>query len=388
MEFNKKLENIDFSGISKIVRKANSVGGDLIRLEIGDVEFNPPTSILDGIFLAFEENRTHYPAFQGDNILIQNIVKWLSQYNNISVLPEQILITAGGSMALYLSLQSILNNGDEVLLPIPVWPHLHDMILLTGAVPILVPLLPETGFHLDFDLLRNNITSRTKAILINSPNNPTGTIYSKSEIQQLSNIAGEHNLTIICDEEYEAFCYNEVSIYSPIQFYNKSIICRSFSKIFSISGLRLGFIIAPSDWIPIISKWNLYSSMYNSSIVQRAVSNALVESRPFVEELVTTYKKRMLFVSSSLNKIPGIRCNSSEGAIYVWPDFREITYDDIKLADYLLEKEGVVTVPGSVFGQNGKGFLRISLACSDTEIERALIKIKNAVNHLIKFGIK
>lgn len=388
MEFNKKLDNIDFSGISKIVRKANSLGGDLIRLEIGDVEFNPPSSISKGILLAFDEKRTHYPAFQGDNILIQNIVKWLFQYNNISVSPEQILITAGGSMALYLALQSILNSGDEVLLPIPVWPHLHDMILLTGAVPILIPLLPETGFHLDFYLLRQNITSRTKAILINSPNNPSGTIYTKSELKQLSNFAREHDLTIICDEEYEAFCYNEESICSPIQFYNKTIICRSFSKTFSISGLRLGFIIAPADWIPIISKWNLYSSMYNSSIVQRAVSNALVESRPFVEELVATYKKRMLLVSSSLNKIPGVRCNSSEGAIYVWPDFREITYDDVKLADYLLQKEGIVTVPGSVFGQNGKGFLRISLACKDTDIERALIKIKNAVNHLIKIGIK
>ena len=387
MKFNKKLDNIDFSGISKIVKKANAIGGDLIRLEIGDVDFNPPSSIHEGINLAFNENKTHYPAFQGDNVLIANIVRWLQVYNNIIVKPEQILITAGGSMALYLSLQTILNYGDEVLLPIPVWPHLHEMILLAGGVPKLIPLQPETGFHLDFELLKKSISSKTKAILINTPNNPTGTIYTKDEIFELGRIAAEHDLTIISDEEYEAFCFNESHISSPIQFYPKSIVCRSFSKMFSISGLRLGFLIAPTEWIPIISKWNLYSSMYNSSIVQRAVSNALVESRDFVNDLVSTYKIRMQKASTSLNNIQGVKCNASEGAIYLWPDFRDITIDDVKLANYILETAKVVTVPGSVFGDNGRGFLRISLACNDNILETALIRVNESVEKLIKQGI-
>lgn len=388
MEFNKKLETIDFSGISKIVKKANAIGGDLIRLEIGDVEFNPPSSIQEGINLAFIESKTHYPAFQGDPDLINSIVKWLNIYNNISVKPEQILITAGGSMALYLSLQTILNNGDEVLMPIPVWPHLQEMVLLAGGIPKLIPSLSDTGFHLDFELLSKSVTSRTKAIIINTPNNPTGTIYSKDEIIALAALAAKHDLTIISDEEYEAFCFQESPFTSPIQHYPKSIICRSFSKTFSISGLRLGFLIAPAEWIPIISKWNLYSSMYNSSIVQRAVSNALTQSRNFVVNLVDTYKSRMLKVSTSLSNIPGVKCNLSEGAIYVWPDFREITTNDVELANYFLETAKVVTVPGSIFGENGKGFLRISLACKDEEIDKAIFRITDAVNKITREGIQ
>ena len=387
MEFNRKLDNIDFSGISKIVKKANAIGGDLIRLEIGDVEFSPPGSILDGINLAFTESKTHYPAFQGDPDLINSIVNWLNVYNHIFVKPEQILNTAGGSMALYLSLQTILNNGDEVLMPIPVWPHLHDMVVLAGGVPKLIPSLTEAGFHLDFELLSRSVTSKTKAIVINTPNNPTGTIYSKNEIITLAAFAAKYDLTIISDEEYEAFSFQESPFTSPIQHYPKSIICRSFSKTFSISGLRLGFLIAPAEWIPIISKWNLYSSMYNSSIVQRAVSNALIVSRNFVADLVDTYKTRMLKVSTSLNNIQGIKCNLSEGAIYVWPDFREITTDDVELANYFLETAKIVTIPGSIFGANGKGFLRISLACKDADIDKAIIRINESVHKLIKEGI-
>lgn len=388
MEFNRKLKDVDFSGISNIVKRANALGGDLIRLEIGDVDFSPPTSILEGINAAFTENKTHYPAFQGDPDLINTIVTWLYETNNILVKPEQVLITAGGSMALYLSLQTILNNGDEVLLPIPVWPHLHEMIILAGGIPKPIPSISTNGFHLDFDLLAKSINAKTKAIVINTPNNPTGTVYSKDEITELAKLASKHDLTIISDEEYESFCFQDSSITSPIQYYSKVIICRSFSKMLSISGLRLGFLIAPAEWIPIISKWNLYSSMYNSSIVQRSVSHALVNSKPFVTNLVDTYKKRMQRVSAYLNNIEGVKCNLSEGAIYVWPDFGQITKDDVMLANYFLEKAKVVTVPGSVFGINGKGYLRISLACNDENIERALSRINEATLQLNKNDVK
>ena len=384
MEFNNRLNKVDFSGISKMINKANALGSDLIRLEIGDVDFDPPASIFEGISLAFQKQKTHYPAFRGDPILVECIIKWLREYSDIEVSSEQILITAGGSMALYLSLQSILNLDDEVLLPTPVWPHLEAMIYLAGGVQKPIILSSENGFHLDFEALKKSVTHKTKAELINAPNNPTGTIYTKSEMIELSKFADAHNLVIISDEEYEAFCYNEKSICSPIQFYNKTIVCRSFSKSFSMSGLRLGYIIAPTDWIPIISKCNFYSSMYNSSIVQSAVTNALINSRDFVTNLVATYKKRMIHVVNSLNMIKGVKCSLSEGGIYVWPDFREITDDDVMLANFLLEKAGIVTVPGSVFGEAGGGFLRISLACSDANIDKALQKIKDFIPQLTK----
>lgn len=378
IELNKFLLESQFSGIANVIEKANKLKDNVIRLEVGDVDLDPSKLVMEGISEALNNKKTHYPALKGESILIDEIVRSLKK-ENISISNDQILITSGGSMGMYLALQSLINYNDEVLIFEPVWPHLVQMIILAGGKPIKIPLDETNNFHLNIDKLKEAVSDRTKAIIINTPNNPTGIVYNEDEIKKLCEFADIHNLVIISDEEYCNFVYGNNKVISPISYYDKTIVSRSFSKTFSISGLRLGYIIAPSEWIKAITKWSLFSTMYSPSITQFGIADALRQNDLFPEQSRKIYEDRMNFVVENINKIKGIKCQHSEGSVYAWIKFTDSEADDQKICDTLLYDAKVALVPGRCFGESGKGYARLSLGQNIQQLEEAINRMRRII---------
>ena len=371
-KINHKLEQAQFSGIASVIEKANKLGPDIIRLEVGDVDFNPPASILAGIQEAFQKRLTHYPPLQGNQELIKQIVLLLKN-ENIEVTEDQVLICSGGSMGIYLAMQSLLNPGDDVLIFEPIWPHLVEMLVLAGVNPIKIRLDKDNRFHFDVDLIEGYITKKTKAIVINTPNNPTGTVYEEHEIKQLIDLCQKHNMIIISDEEYRVFTYGENKHISPLRYYDATIV----SKTLSISGLRIGYMVGPVNWISSIKKLKLFTTMYSSSVVQYAIAKELSDPSSFIKDMVETFEKRMHIITEGLADINGVRCIASEGSVYLWLDCSQINQDDKFVADKLLYDGKVAVVPGSYFGESGIGFLRLSLGASEAHIIEAVKRMRD-----------
>lgn len=381
MEINKRVESLQFSGIAEVIEKANSIGNDVIRLEVGDVDLDCPKEIQDGINEAFKNKKTHYPPLRGNKELIKIIMHEAKETINSDISEDNIIITPGGSMGMYYIFSTILNDGDEVILFEPLWPHLKEMIKNVGAIPMSVDLSSDYDFHINFDDLKEKINSKTKAILINTPNNPTGVIYNEKELRKLSEIAKEYGLYIISDEEYCDYYFNENYFKSPMSFYNKTLVSRSYSKQYSIAGLRIGYVIGNKRVMQQMEKFSLFTAMYSSSIVQYAIANKKEEMKYFISNSRKIMNERMQLLYDGLNDIKGLSCKKAEGGLYIWLCCKEIESDDKKFADRLLYNAKVATVPGSCFGDAGKGYLRVSLGARKEKIIDAIKRIKDEIEN-------
>lgn len=372
------VKNLKFSGIASVVDKANAINGDVIRLEVGDLDIDTSNELKIEFKKAIDNNLTHYPALVGNNKLIEKICDMLNTQEKLKIKKENILITSGGSMGMYLIFASILEKDDEVLVPMPIWPHLPEMITFCGAKVIEINSLKN--FHLDFKDLLKKITPKTKALLINTPNNPTGVIYTKEEIHSLQKICKENNIALISDEEYCDYNYTNMPFTTAIDVNSNTFVSRSFSKKYSIAGLRIGYIVANEEYIKSIKKLSLFTSMYSNSIVQEGLANFIKTSSEdnFCKHTQKLFKEKMNLLVDGFNTCKGLHANYSEGGMYVWLDVSKIG-DDQHIADMFLENAHVATVPGSCFGPNGKGFLRISLGASKENIIKAIARIKDLI---------
>lgn len=374
ININKNLNNCVFSGIADVIKKANELNEDVIRLEVGDVDLETSELVIEGLKKGIEHKNFHYPPLKGDSELIELIVNDLKK-ENIYVSKEQIIITCGGSMGMFLALNSTINTDDEIIIFEPIWPHLVEMIKIVGGKPILVPLDRNLNFHINIQELKKYITVKTKAIVINTPNNPTGVVYSKKELEELCLFAKDNNILIISDEEYCNYVYDNNKFISPLFFNDETIVSRSFSKTLSVSGLRLGYLVVPLYLINDITKMSLFTSMYPSSISQCAVIHSMKNNDNFSSIARKIFEERMNFVVNEFNKIKGVTCERSEGSVYVWVKFENCN-DDIKLCDEILNKCHVSLVPGSVFGKSGHGFARVSLGQDINQLTAAINRIK------------
>lgn len=380
-KINSKVKQLKFSGIASVIEKANKIEGDVIRLEVGDVDLDSPEEIKKGIIESLENNKTHYPPLRGNGQLLEYIANDLNSEINKDVKVSNIIITPGGSMGMFYIFSTILKENDEVIVFEPLWPHLCEMIKYVGAIPIKIGLEEKNDFHIDFEILKDKISSKTRAILLNTPNNPTGIIFSEDEMVKLAKIAKENNLYIISDEEYCDYYYDDNKFVTPLKFYDKTLISRSYSKKYSIAGLRIGYVVAESEIIDEMSKLALFTNMYSSSIVQCAIESQYKNMEYFVENARKTMQERMDLLYEGFNKIKGLSCKKSEGGLYIWLKCSEIEEDDKKFADRLLYNAKVATVPGSCFGDSGKGYLRVSLGADKEKIKQAIERIEKEVNN-------
>lgn len=377
-----RIRNIPVSGIRAIFEKARQIKG-VIRLDVGEPDMDTPLHIKEAAKKALDEGFTHYTPISGLEELREAIAEKVKTENNIKADPKtEIIITPGACSALYCAILSLVNPGEEVLIPDPGWPHYEACIKIAGGVPVHYPLREECDFRVNPNDLIARISKKTKAILINSPSNPTGGVLTREELESIAKIAKENDLIIISDEVYEKIIYDDmqhISIASLPNMHERTVTINALSKTYAMTGWRLGYAIAPAEIITEMEKLVLYTSTCANSIGQKAAITAIKGPQDCVKEMVKEYKQRRDYIVKRLNDIESISCKLPKGAFYAFPNISRTGMASLDFAFYLLQHAKVSVVPGSAFGNNGEGYVRISFAASFKEIEEAANRIENAL---------
>lgn len=370
----KNVKDIQPFIVMEVLEKAAEMerrGIDVIHLEVGEPDFNVPECVSKAAQKAFEEGRTHYTHSLGDPELRDEIVKkYFSEYG-VSVSSEQIIITSGSSPAILLTLGLLCEQNDEVILSDPGYACYPNFIKFVGAVPVKVPVFEEDGFQYRPEKIAEKISKRTKAIFINSPMNPTGNLLSPEVMKELV----KFNIPIISDEIYHGLVYNNQA-HSILEFTHNAFVVSGFSKLYAMTGLRLGYVVAPKPFVRTLQKLQQNLFICASSVAQRAGIEALRYAQPDTVKMQETYNKRRRYMIDRLENMGFKLKVPPTGAFYVFVNVRHICNNSYKLAFDILEKEHVGVTPGIDFGENGEGFLRFSYANSLQNIEEGMNRIE------------
>ena len=383
-----RMEALPFSGIRVMMERANRMqreGKDVIHMEIGRPDFDTPEVIKKAAFDSLEKGHVFYTSNYGTPELRAAIAEKLTRENNVAYAPEEILVTIGVGEGTYASIAAFVNPGEEVLVPNPVWLNYIHVPQFFGAVPVTYSLKEDNDYQIDLDELEAKTTEKTKMLVINSPGNPTGTVQSLETLQKLADFAKKHDLIVVSDEIYEKLVYGgakHVSIASLPGMKERTITLNGFSKCYSMTGWRLGYAAAPVEFIKGLVRVHQYINTCASSFVQDAGIVALKEAEPDVQAMVKEYERRRDFAVKALNEIDGISCKMPEGAFYIFVNIKSFGKTSAEVADYLLDEALVATVPGSAFGTEGEGYIRLSYACSYERIVEAMDRIKKAFANL------
>ena len=373
-----RVANLKPSGIRKFFDIAATMD-DVISLGIGEPDFTTPRSILEAGIRSLQNGETHYTSNAGKIELRQAISGNLKKLYGVDYDPaDQIIATVGVSEALYLALTAILDPGDEVIIPTPCFVSYQAEVLLAGGVPIEVPSRFEDDFQLDPERLEKAITSRTKAIFIGYPNNPTGAVANREILLELARIAEKHNLLVISDEIYDRLVYDFEHVCFPsLTEYVKDhcILLGGFSKDYAMTGWRIGYAAGPSDLIQGLVRIHQYTIMSAPTTAQDAAIEAIRNGESYVQEMAAEYNRRRQLIVSGLNHL-GLSTFEPRGAFYAFPRISSSGMDDPSFAEKLLEEERVAVVPGNAFGKGGDGFARCSYATSYEKIEEALRRME------------
>lgn len=380
MNLSKKIKSVEPSITLALNAKAIELekkGEDIIKLTAGEPDFNTAESIIESAYKALKEGKTKYTASSGIIELREKIAQYISKRTNNVYKPSNVVVTNGGKQALFNVLMAIINEGDEILILDPSWVSYEAQIKMTGGEPVHIPLDFENGFQPDKKKIKRYITPKTKAILINSPNNPTGVVYNKESLKEIADIAKEHEILVISDEVYELLVYEgkHYSISSFEGMKDRTVIINAFSKTWAMTGWRIGYVVGPEEIITQVEKIQSHSTSNVNTPTQYAALEAFnVDVYPMFLE----FKKRRDYVANRLKKM-NLQFNMPNGAFYFFISIDEFGYSDKEFAEKLLSDVGLAVVPGSGFYK--KGFIRISFATSQENLEKAL-------NRLEKFVLK
>lgn len=381
MNLSEKIKSVEPSITLALNAKAIELekkGEDIIKLTAGEPDFNTPESIVEAAYKAMKEGKTKYTASSGIIELRSKISEYVSKRTNNDYTANNIVVTNGGKQALFNVLLSITNPGDEILVLDPSWVSYEAQIKMTGGEPVHVPLDYENGFQPDKNKIKRYITPRTKAILINSPNNPTGMVYNKEALKEIADIAKDHELLVISDEVYELLVYEgtHYSISSFEGMKDRTVIINAFSKTWAMTGWRIGYVVGPEELISQIGKIQSHSTSNVNTPTQYAALEAFdVDVYPMFQE----FKKRRDYVASRLEKM-NLKFNKPNGAFYFFISVNEFGFSDKEFSEKLLSDVGLAVVPGSGFFK--KGFIRISFATSQDNLEKALDRLEKFVESL------
>jgi aspartate/methionine/tyrosine aminotransferase len=336
---------------------------DVINLSSGDPDFPTPLHIVEAACKALKEGVTHYTLTNGIPELREEIAKYYKKFE-VNVDPEgEIIVTPGSQQALYLTLASTLDPGDEVLVSNPSYTVYSPVIKYLRARPVFFPLDRENGFHIDARDIEDKISERTKIILICTPNNPTGTVFDSRDLKVVAKVAEENDLLVISDEIYSEFVWSgrHRSIASLPGMKERTVVIVSFSKTFAMTGWRLGYLLANRELVSMMLDLQGNMVLCPAGFVQMAGVAALKGSWEPVLSMAREYEKRVEYVVNHLNELEGISCQKPEGAFYVWADVSELSKSSLSFFEDLIEKKKTVALPGSYFGSNGDGFIRLAL---------------------------
>ena len=386
----KRMECLPFSGIRAVMEKATKMqqaGEKVIHMEIGRPDFDTPQKIKDAAYKSLENGNVFYTSNYGTPAIRKAIADWENKRNHVDYNASNVLVTVGVGEATYAAMAAFLEDGDEVLVPNPVWLNYIHVPNSLGATPITYSLKEENNFQIDFEELESKITERTKMIVIVDPSNPTGGVFSEETLKKLADIAIKNDLLVISDEIYEQLTYDgtkHICIASLPGMKERTIKLGGFSKAYSMTGWRLGYMCAPEEVIKACVRVHQYTITCASSFVQEAAITALNDCDDDVEAMRKEYQRRKDYVVKALNEIDGISCNNPQGAFYIFMNIKELGKSSMEMAEYLLETAKVAMVPGSAFGSEGEGYIRLSYACSYDELVEACARIKDAVEALRK----
>lgn len=340
----------------------------------GEPDFNTPECIKKACADALEANKTRYVAAAGLPELRAALCQKLQQENGITYEPSQVLIANGGKHALSQVFQTLINPGDEVIIPAPFWLSYPEMVRVAGGIPVFVKTSVEDGFLMNPDQLEAAITPRTVAVVMNSPSNPTGMMYTPEQLRAIGEVAIRHDLWIISDEIYEKMVYGDVqqasmAAFGP-EFYDHTITVNGFSKTFAMTGWRLGYAAGPKAFMKALFALQSHMASAPNTFTQWGAIAALQEAGPDVAVMVKAFTERRDRIYALVSAIPGVKCPKPDGAFYVFPDISSFGLTSLEFAQRLLEEQHVAVVPGVAFGDDS--CVRLSYACSMENIEEGL----------------
>ena len=362
-------------------RLLEAEGMDVVHLEIGEPDFDSPSNIVEAGKSALDDGFTHYGPSPGFPDLRDRIAQEIRETRGVHVTGDNVVVTPGGKPIMFFLIMALVDQGDEVLYPNPGFPIYESMINFVGGVPVPMQLHESRGFNIDIDEVERSISDRTKLMIVNSPNNPCGSVMSKDDLERLAQLAMDNDIAVLSDEIYSGFLYEgeHHSISSFPNMRERTIILDGFSKSYAMTGWRIGYGVMPLELVEPISRLVTNSVSCTAGFTQVAALEALNGSREDVHSMVAEFKKRRSIIVDGLNSIKGIRCPLPKGAFYAFPNVEETGLSSRRFADDLLTEAGVACLPGESFGQYGDGFVRFSFANSTQNIEKALDRIENFV---------
>jgi aspartate aminotransferase len=361
-----------------------AAGKDIIGLGAGEPDFDTPDHIKQAAIEAIKSGFTKYTAVDGTPALKQAIIDKFHRDNQLSYTPDQVLVSCGGKQSFYNLCQALLDTGDEVIIPAPYWVSYPDMVLLADGSPVVIEAGIESQFKFTPAQLEAAITPRSRLVVINSPSNPSGMVYSRTELEAIGAVLRRHPQVLIAsDDMYEHILWADEPFCNIVNacpdLTERSIVLNGVSKAYSMTGWRIGYAAGPESLIKAMKKIQSQSTSNPTSISQVAAQAALQGDQSCIQEMLTSFKARHDRVVSGLNDIEGVTCLPSQGAFYAFPDMRDLidrlqgVEDDVQLAEYLIEQAGVALVPGSAFGS--PGYMRLSFATSMDNLDEALRRI-------------
>ncbi len=359
-------------------RNLEAQGKNIVHLEIGEPDFPSPAHVIAEGKNALDQGWTHYGPTQGYPELRQSIARHISQTRGITAGPEHVCVVPGGKPILFFPMLALLDVGDEVIYPNPGFPIYESMIGFCGAKPVPIPLVEDRDFSFDLNILKDSITDKTKMLILNSPQNPTGGVIPADDIRAIADMVRDRDIIVLSDEIYSRIYYGErpLSIASLPGMQEKTIILDGFSKIYAMTGWRLGYGVMPVWLVDAVNKLMVNSNSCTASFTQRAGIAALDGPQDEAEAMVEEFTKRREIFIDGLNTLPGFRCRKPQGAFYAFPNITGTGRTSRQLADELLYEAGVACLSGPSFGSFGEGYLRFSYANSQDNLREAVERIR------------
>jgi aspartate aminotransferase len=384
MKLAERIARLEIESAFDVLVKARALeaaGRSVIHLEIGEPDFPTPPHIVDAAKQALDQGWTRYGPTQGLPELREAIAAHICRSRNISVSPGNVCVVPGAKPILFFSMLALLEPGDEVVYPDPGFPIYRSMIRYLGATPIPVPLIESRGFSFDLDALRDKLSSRTRLLILNSPQNPTGGVIPGEDLREIAALVRDRDLMVLSDEIYSRIYYTAeapASIATLPGMLEKTILLDGFSKTYAMTGWRLGYGVMPEWLVAGVNKLMVNSNSCAASFTQRAALAALAGPQTEVDHMVEQFRHRRDVFCPALNSIPGFRCAPPGGAFYAFANVEQTGVPSKDLADLLLERAGVACLNGGSFGEHGEGYIRFSFANSLENLLEAVERIKAA----------
>ncbi len=374
-------------------KKLKSEGVDVIDLSMGEPDFHTPSNIKDVGKNAIEENRTRYTLNQGTNELRTAIVAKFRRDNNLDYNLNEIIVSSGAKHSIYNSIFATINPGDEVIIPAPYWVSYPAMVTLAGGKNVIIETEEKDGFKVTPEQLRSVITPKTKMLILCNPSNPTGTVYTKLELESMAEIVLKNNFYVLADEIYEKLVYDNLKFTSFAslnpEIKKRTIVVNGISKTYAMTGWRIGYTAAPESVISAINKIQSHTTSHASSISQHAAIEAVAGPQYVISEMIEEFRKRREYFYNELTSMKGITCYKPEGAFYLFPNISHYLHtksavlkveNSFDFAMHLLYEAHIAVVPGSAFGK--EGYLRLSYATSMDYLHEAIFRLKKALNKI------